>query len=158
MTTILDNANFKAVVDYFGPIFQEKPSFGKFLEHAVESPDLDTPILTFQMRDDFVGNLLYRTLHGGVIASMLDAVGGHAVWLKAIKDSKGEPVEKLAKRVARIGSIDMRIDYLQPGRGEMFKASASILRMGNKVAVVRMSLHNENEELIAVGTGSYTTG
>ncbi len=112
----------------------------------------------WDFRDDFIGNVIYRTLHGGVIASMLDAVGGHAVWLKAIKQSKSEPLEKLAKRVVRIGSIDMRIDYLQPGRGEMFKATASILRMGNKVAVTRMALHNEKDELIAVGTGSYTTG
>ena len=110
------------------------------------------------MRDDFLGNMVYRTLHGGVIASMLDAVGGHAVWLSAMKNLKGEPLEKQIKRVSRIGSIDLRIDYLRPGKGKTFKATASILRMGNKVAVARMELRNERQDLIATGTGTYTTG
>ena len=98
------------------------------------------------MRDDFAGNLVYHTLHGGIVASMLDAAGGHAVWLKAIEQSKGQLLEKRAKRVAWIGSIDMRVNYLRPGKGEMFKATASILRMGNKVAVTRITLPNENDD------------
>ncbi len=158
MTSVLDDDDFKSIIEYFVPLFESKPSFGRFLEHTVESPDFDTPVLGFTMRDDYVGNLVYRTLHGGVIASMLDDVGGHAIWLKAIEQSKGQPLEKRIKRVAKIGSIDLRVDYLQPGKGERFKATASILRMGNKVAVTRMALLNEEEELIAVGTGAYTTG
>lgn len=158
MTTILDNEDFKEIMESFAPLYESKPSFGKFLVHTIESPNFDTPILTFEMSDDYVGNLVYRTLHGGIVASMLDAVGGHAVWLKAIEQSKGQPLEKKVKRVAKIGSIDMRIDYLRPGKGELFKATASILRMGNKVAVTRMALHNDSDELIAVGTGTYTTG
>ena len=116
MTTIMDNKDFKEIMDYLTPMFESKPSFGKFLEREFESPDFDTPILVYQMRDDYVGNLIYRTLHGGVIASMLDDVGGHAVWLKAIEQSQGQPIEKKIKRVARIGSIDLRIDYLRPGK------------------------------------------
>jgi len=158
MTTVFDNEDFKSVIGFFAPLFESRPSFGRFLEHTVESPDFDTPILEFKMRDEFVGNLVYRTLHGGIIASMLDAVGGHAIWLKAIEQSKGEPLEKRVKRVGRIGSIDLRIDFLRPGKGELFRATAVILRMGNKVAVTRMALHNEKGDLIAVGTGTYTTG
>lgn len=158
MTTIMDNEDFKEIVEFFAPLYESKPSFGKFLVHTVESPDFDTPVLTYEMRDEYVGNVVYLTLHGGVVASMLDAVGGHAVWLKASEQSIGQPLEKRVKRVAKIGSIDMRVDYLRPGKGKMFKATASILRMGNKVAVTRMALHNDSDELIAVGTGTYTTG
>ena len=158
MTTVLDNKDFKEVIESFIPLYEGKPCYGKFLVHTIESPDFNTPIFTYQMRDDYVGNLVYRTLHGGVIASMLDDIGGHAVWLKAIEQSQGQSLEKRVKRVGKIGSIDLRIDYLTPGKGKTFKATASILRMGNKVAVTRMELHNEKEDLIAVGTGTYTTG
>ena len=89
---------------------------------------------------------------------MLDGVGGHAVWLNAVKELKGQPLEKQIKRISRIGSIDLRIDYLRPGKGKTFKATAAILRMGSKVAVARMELHNEKQDLIATGTGTYTTG
>ncbi|HAV87176.1 MAG TPA: thioesterase family protein, partial [Pseudomonas sp.] len=59
---------------------------------------------------------------------------------------------------ARLGTIDLRIDYLRPGRGQRFSATATLLRSGNKVAVVRSELHNEAGVLIAVGTGTYLCG
>ncbi len=110
------------------------------------------------MRDNLVGNLIYRTLHGGIIASILDAVGGHTVFLSILKQVRGQPMEKQIKRVSKIGSIDLRIDYLRPGKGNNFTATTAILRTGNKVAVTRMELLNEEQKLIAMGTGTYTVG
>jgi len=49
------------------------------------------------------------------------------------------------------GTIDLRIDYLRPGKGEHFIASGKILRVGKKVGVVQTELRNEQDELIAVG-------
>ena len=57
-----------------------------------------------------------------------------------------------------MGTIDLRVDYLRPGIGKHFIASSFILRAGNKVAVTRMELHNDNGEHIAVGTGAYLVG
>ena len=57
-----------------------------------------------------------------------------------------------------MGTIDLRVDYLRPGRGTHFLAEARLLRAGNKVAVTRMELHNDKEELLAVGTGTYLCG
>jgi uncharacterized protein (TIGR00369 family) len=61
----------------------------------------------------------------------------------------------MAERFAKIGTIDMRIDYLRPGLGDYFIATGYVLRAGNKVAVTRMELHNHERQLIAVGTGAY---
>lgn len=66
--------------------------------------------------------------------------------------------QERAARLSRLGTIDLRIDYLRPGRGTRFSASAMLLRSGNKVAVVRSELHNELGTLIAVGTGTYLCG
>ena len=68
------------------------------------------------------------------------------------------PVAERMARLARLGTIDLRIDYLRPGRGMSFIASAVPLREGNKVAVVRSELHNQDGVLIAVGTGTYLCG
>jgi uncharacterized protein (TIGR00369 family) len=65
---------------------------------------------------------------------------------------------ELREKLAKLGTIDRRIDYVRPGRGESFRASARILRTGNKVAVIRMELHNEDDVLIALGTGTYLVG
>jgi acyl-coenzyme A thioesterase PaaI-like protein len=60
------------------------------------------------------------------------------------------------ERFSRIGTIDLRVDYLRPGQGEWFIARGFPLRTGNKVAVTRMELLNDRAELIAVGTAAYT--
>ena len=65
--------------------------------------------------------------------------------------------ERMA-RLSKLGTIDLRVDYLRPGRGEGFKATAVLLRSGNKVAVVRSELHAVDGTLIAVGTGTYLCG
>jgi len=41
----------------------------------------------------------------------------------------------------------MRIDYLKAGRGELFTATASLLRVGKQICVTRMELHNEKQKL-----------
>ena len=57
-----------------------------------------------------------------------------------------------------VGTIDMRVDYLRPGRGKYFIGTGYVLRVGKKIAVTRMDLHNEQEVLIATGTGTYNVG
>lgn len=158
MDSVFDDKEFDGLVDYFHSIDSQRPSFTSFLDLSIDSPDFDHPVIGVRMRDNLVGNLIYRTLHGGVIASVLDALGGHAVFLQVFKQVRGQPLEKQIKRVSRIGSIDLRIDYLRPGTGDRFVATGTTLRTGNKVAVIRSELHNDNNQLIAVGTGSYTVG
>ena len=71
---------------------------------------------------------------------------------------KDKPTEEIAKRIMKTGTIDLRVDYLRPGRGKFFRATSSIMRAGNRVAVTRMELHNDKDLLIAVGTGTYIVG
>jgi uncharacterized protein (TIGR00369 family) len=99
-----------------------------------------------------------ETLHGGVISSVLDATGGLSVSVSLLEKLQGEPVEEFEKRMAHIGTIDLRVDYLRPGRGKTFRAVSAIMRTGKKVAVTRMELHNDESVLIAVGTGTYIVG
>ncbi len=94
-------------------------------------------------------------LHGGVISSVLDVAGGVVVFLSVIDRLKGSSLKQKSDKLQKLNTIDLRIDYLRPGIGELFSATSYILRSGNKVAVARMELHNEKQDLIAVGTGSY---
>jgi uncharacterized protein (TIGR00369 family) len=97
-------------------------------------------------------------LHGGVTASALDLVGGAVVAANMIEDLDEISPEVIQKQRMRLGTIDLRTDYLRPGRGEKFVATARIIRNGKKVAVARMELHNENGDHIAFGTGTYLIG
>lgn len=64
-------------------------------------------------------------------------------------------MEAEIERSNRISTIDLRVDFLRPGLGSRFIVTANTLRRGNKVVVVRIELHNDPNDLIAVGTGSY---
>lgn len=151
-----EDDELRALVEFFHA--QHNPAINEYLGFTMDSPDLDNASLKFEMRDELIGNYIYRTLHGGVISAILDITGGHVVFLKQFKRSRGQPIEKIMKKATRIGTIDIRIDYLLPGTGNNFSTSGYVLRIGNKVAVTRMELHNDRQELIAVGTGSYTVG
>ena len=138
--------------------FNEIRPFNKLLGLTIDSMDIENACVRFPMKDELSGNSVFGTLHGGVVSSILDITGGHTVFLKQFKEIRGLPLEKQMRRITQIGTIDLRIDYLMPGKGEYFVSTGYLLRRGSKVAVVRMELHNDKEELIAVGTGSYTSG
>lgn len=136
--------------------FVERMPFNRILGIEVLSLHHDRPELRFDMRPDLVGNYVRNMLHGGVISSVLDVTGGLVAFLGVQQKLKGKPVEEVLERFARIGTIDLRIDYLRPGLGEWFLARGFPLRTGNRVAVTRMELFNDKDDLIAVGTAAYT--
>jgi uncharacterized protein (TIGR00369 family) len=151
-----DVDEIRAAIDFF--FKTAGPQFTEFLGFGIESMDFDTGALKFDMQDRLVGNPYYRILHGGVISSILDITGGFTVYLNVLKDIRGKPFEKQIERLIKIGTIDLRVDYLRPGRGESFSSKGYILRMGKRVTVTRMEMHNNEGLLIAVGTGTYASG
>jgi uncharacterized protein (TIGR00369 family) len=66
-----------------------------------------------------------------------------------------ESAEQVMHRFSRLGTIDLRIDYLRPGIGRHFTASAEVLRLGGRVASVQMRLVNDEDVLVAAGAASY---
>ncbi|BBP80595.1 hypothetical protein PHLH8_02370 [Pseudomonas sp. Pc102] len=110
------------------------------------------------MKDELIGNFVHGILHGGVISSLLDVTGGAMALIGAFERHQGLSTAERMERLSKLGTIDLRIDYLRPGRGRAFTATAVLLRSGNKVAVVRSELHADDGTLVAVGTGTYLCG
>ena len=132
--------------------------FNRVLGLRVESLEMDSVCLKIEMKEELIGNPMRGILHGGVISSVLDVTGGMTAAMGVLKKLAGRPFEEIGKRLLSVGTIDLRIDFLRPGRGQYFLATGSIMRTGQKVAVTRMQLHNDQDMLIAVGTGTYTVG
>ncbi|MBN1140206.1 MAG: thioesterase family protein, partial [Deltaproteobacteria bacterium] len=131
-------------------IFDEKIPFNKFLGLKVESLDIDNPRVRFRMRDELVGNYQRGTLHGGVISTVIDVTGGLVAFIGSQRHLQGESLERKLELFGKLGTLDLRVDYLRPGLGEWFVATGHILRIGRKVAVSRVELHNDRGSLIAV--------
>lgn len=143
------------ILEIIHDLIIEKIPFNKVLGLTVESLNLDQASVRLPMREELIGNFIRGSLHGGVISSTLDFMGGLVAFLSVLKTMQGQSVQAMAERFAKIGTIDMRIDYLRPGVGDYFIATGFVLRTGNKVAVTRMEMHNNERQLIAVGTGAY---
>lgn len=135
----------------------EKSPFGKVLGLSIESLAPAGIQFKFPMRSELVGNSDIGFLHGGVISGVLDATGSVTAWMDVISRMKGPFTPQRASSIGAI-TIDLRIDYLRPGAGEYFISSCKILRAGTKIAVTRMELHNDSDQIIAVGTGTYAIG
>ena len=136
-------------------IFDEKIPFNNVLGLRVVSMDQAGPKVRFSMKDELIGNFKRGTLHGGVISSVIDVTGGLAAFIGVQQYLNHENLEKILESFARLSTIDLRVDYLRPGVGEHFVATGYLLRTGRKVAVIRVDLHNDKEQLIAVGTAAY---
>jgi len=136
-------------------VFEETVAFNRVLGLKVESLDPDAPKLRFDMRPELIGNPRRQILHGGVISAVLDVAAGFAIHLAVGKNRDAELHEG---QFPSIGTIDLRVDYLRPGRGKYFIATGRVVRLGNRVAVAHMELVNDAGELIATGGAAYMVG
>jgi uncharacterized protein (TIGR00369 family) len=139
-------------------LHEQKIPFNRFIGLRMELADLETVRVRFDTREEFIGNPAHGILHGGVISSVLDATGGITASLGILKRALRDPVGDIEGRLTKVGTIDLRVDYLWPGRGEYFVSTGTIMRTGRKVTVVRMEMKDDKDKLIAVGTGTYIVG
>lgn len=129
--------------------------FNRMLGLKLNHLDAEHVSMTFSMKDELIGNFLHGILHGGVISSVLDMAGGMVVMAAAVYKNPHRSIEDMVEILGKCSTIDLQISYLRPGRGEFFLAKAMLLRSGNKISFTRMELLNQDEMLIATGSGTY---
>ncbi len=108
-----------------------------------------------EMQPYMIGNVAFQILHGGVAATILDSVGGIVAMGELYKKANVDDLPDTIKKVSRLATVDMRVDYLAPGRGKSFTARAETLRLGHKGCTMRMTLVNDENKPIATAIASY---
>ena len=128
-----NSADLKAMEARLRHIFDDGVPFNRVLGLKVASIDPDAPKLRFDMRPELIGNPRRQILHGGVISAVLDVAAGFAVHLQVSKNRIENPD---VAHFPSIGTIDLRVDYLRPGRGKYFIATGRVVRLGMAAAAV----------------------
>ncbi len=154
----MKNRKFDELVRFLKETYEERVPFHDILKLQVVSLEEDNVCVKVEMRKELFGNYKYEMLHGGVIASILDATNGAVVSVGVVKKMVDKPFEEIKEQIFKIGTIDLRIDFLKPGQGSYFLSTGFTLRIGNKIAVAQSSLRNDKDILIASGTGTYLLG
>jgi len=91
-------------------------------------------------KEDLVSNPNPPTVHGGILASVIDLLGLYSV---------------LTTGSISIATVDLRVDYHRPaGPGDM-TAEASIIKLGSKVSTAETKVIGADGKLLASGRGVY---
>ena len=135
--------------------FEEKIAFNKLLGLKLTSVTATHVLASLAMRPDLVGNFSEGRLHGGAISAALDTTGGIAVTAALCARYPHESFAQHARRFSKLGTIDLRIDYLRPGISERFELRAEVIRLGSRIANTRMEFFGSDGKLLATGNGVY---
>lgn len=136
-------------------LFEEKILFNRVLGLKVTELRPDGVRGRVAMRQELVGHYTYNRVHGGVISASLDAMGGLAVMAAIGARHMDEPPAQRLHRFSKLGTIDLRIDYLRPGVGEHFELRAEVMRLGSRVASTRMEFFGADGKLLSAGAAAY---
>ncbi len=136
-------------------IFEEMIVFNQVLGLKVTSIRPDGVSGRIAMRHELVGHYSHNRIHGGVISAGLDAMGGLAVMAAIGARHMDEAPQQRLHRFGKLGTIDLRVDYLRPGISDHFELHAEVLRLGSRVATTRMEFRGADGKLFSTGAGAY---
>ena len=136
-------------------IFEERIVFNQLLGLKLVGVQDDTLLASLEMRPELIGHFGLKRIHGGVISASLDALGGIAVMAASGTKHQDEPVLQRLMRFGKLGTIDLRVDYLRPGTQGPFALQARVLRLGSRVATTRSEFCDNSGQVLATATAAY---
>lgn len=132
--------------DLFRKLAEELIPFNKWLGLKVEHLAKGHITLSIPWRDELIGDPIRQAIHGGVISTLADTAGGLCVWSAIENPTTG-----------RVSTVDLRVDYLRPGRREALVGDATTVRVGAKLGWADIRLYHPSaaSELVATARGVY---
>ena len=102
--------------------------------------------LLFPYREEFIGDPRSKRLHGGYLATALDSAGGAAAmtYMTSYEDD--------------VATIDIRIDYLRPGKARDIIAEGKVISQRRRSIVSEMVCYHpdDRDKSIAIGRGVFS--
>ncbi|HOM14377.1 MAG TPA: thioesterase family protein [Rubrivivax sp.] len=141
--------------DAMTQLWEQRIRFNQVLGLTVLSLQPGDVRARLDMRPELVGHYLYGRLHGGVISASLDAIGGMALMVALGEKYHDESAEQVMHRFGRMGTIDLRVDFLRQGIGDHFVGQAEVTRLGGRIGSTQMRMLNDQGTLIATAAASF---
>jgi uncharacterized protein (TIGR00369 family) len=156
MTLALRSPQEQARLDEaFIDLYENKITFNEVLGLKIASVRPGDVRGVITMKPELVGHYTYGRLHGGVISATLDAMGSLALMVGIAERHPHDNLLQVMQRFGRMGTIDLRVDYLRPGLGRHFVATAEPTRLGGRIGSTQMRLVNDEGTLIATAAAAY---
>jgi len=128
-TYLIDNPNFSnLLIDGFFGNIPHSQQLGVELVSAARNK----AVLRIPYKEMLIGNTAAGIIHGGVILSLMDSVGGMATFCAL-------------PRMEAIATLDLRVDYLKPAvAGLGIEAAAECYKLTNTIAFIRAIAYQED--------------
>ena len=97
-------------------------------------------VTSIEWKEDFVSNPQTNSIHGGILAALIDLGGLYAV---------------LSTKSVATATVDLRGDYHRPASSGQIKATSGVIKLGSKVSTAETRITNPEGKLIASGRGVY---
>ena len=138
-----DGKMSKSALAYLRDSIAEVPFHG-WLQPHVDHFDEATGAVTISLavRTEFRRDPHHSSVHGGLIAALID-IAGHAA--AAAKLRRGAP------------TIDLRVDYVRLATGAMLFATAQPIKIGRSIGLVDVRVSDDRGALVATGRCVFST-
>jgi uncharacterized protein (TIGR00369 family) len=124
-------------LDLVRQLMEERVPFNAYLGIKCEALSRGAVKARIPFRPELIGDSTRPAIHGGVLSSFADACCGAAVFT-------------LLRTGDTCSTIDLRIDYLRPGRDQDILLEGKVLRIGGQLAVAEVRIYQQSGEDIAV--------
>ena len=129
----------------FIEVVEQKIPMAKFIGVKVLEINEGYVKLLFPYREEFIGDPRSKRLHGGYTATAVDLAGGVAA------------MTYMTSQEDDVATIDMRIDYVRPGKAKEIIAEGTVLSKRRRSIVTEMKVYHPDEadKIIAFGRGVF---
>lgn len=135
----------KASKEFFRKIIEKMIPMHQFLGVQLLEVEEGFVKIRIPYRPELIGDPRKNRIHGGIIAVGMDASGGAA------------GMTKLTSELDDISTIDMRIDYLRPGKDRDLIFIGKILRSSTRTIVTQMEAYNTgSDKMLAIGKAVFS--
>lgn len=123
-------------------LYIEHNNFGRILEmdFNIEAPgqiSYSMPVTSLHLATPFAA-------HGGAISALMDATMGICALSKVLEEDKV------------VSTIELKISFVKPAfENDFLHASADVIKTGSRLIFVEGKIFNQNDELVAFGTGTF---
>lgn len=127
MTMAMTDADLQATV--------ATSEFDSWMQLQVLSLQPETLSMRMPLRAEMIGAPKLNRLHGGLVASLIDAVGCYLL---------------IARLGTRVSTANLVIDYLRPPQGDLV-AEAQLVKLGRRLCNVTVSVRGADGKVAATG-------
>ena len=116
--------------------------FNRWLQLQAKSVSTEGVEIAMPWRDELMSSPEAQSMHGGVLASLIDATAGYAV---AVHVGRGIP------------TVDLRIDYHKVAKPGDYLAKGRAIQVGRTLSFGEAQVYDVRGVLVASGRGVFLT-